>query len=76
MLNETLQLTRTESNRAKLLLQVKKAEERLRQEQQKATEAIKKMEAEIDQEIVKIVRLAIKNGKYLGDISKEIKALI
>ncbi len=56
--------------------QVEKAEKKLRQEQQKAAEAIKKMEIEIDQEIVKIVRASVKNGKYLGDIVKEIKALI
>ena len=76
MLNGTSHITKTESKKEKLLQQVKKAEEQLRQEQQKAAEAIKKMEIEIDQEIVKIVRASVKNGKYLGDIVKEIKALI
>ena len=76
MLNGTSHITKTESKKEKLLQQVKKAEEKLRQEQQKAAEAIKKMEVEIDQEIVNIVRAAVKNGKYLGDIASAIKVLI
>ncbi len=34
------------------------------------------MEVEIDQEIVNIVRAAVKNGTYLGDIASAIKVLI
>lgn len=45
MLNETSHITKTESKKEKLLIEVKKAEVKLRKEQQKAAEAMKKMKA-------------------------------
>lgn len=70
MLNETSQTTKTASKKEKLLIQVKKAEEKLRHEQQKAAEAIKKMNQKIDRGIVKIVRIALKILNIQGIIVK------
>jgi len=61
--------------REKLLEKKRKAEEKLKLELKKQEELLKEVEAEVDLEIAKIVRNAVKESKNLGDISEDILSL-
>jgi len=71
----TIKKSKAAEKREKLLEKKRKAEEKLKQELKKQEEELAKIEAEVDSEIVKIVRKAVLGSKNLGDISEDILAL-
>jgi len=60
----------------KLAKQIAAAVEKRKAEEAREKELLAQIEKEESAELIKILRKAIANGKYLGDIDKEVKALI
>ena len=67
--------SKASEKRERLLEKKRKAEEKLKLELKKQEELLKEVEAEVDLEIAKIVRNAVKKSKNLGEISEDILSL-
>lgn len=75
LLNNEEKLSKVAKKRAQIVAKIQKAEAKRREEQRKERELLAALKEEEDQEIVAVVRKAISDKKYMGEIDKEIKAI-